>query len=71
MGQIKNRKGAGMKISIEVKYDKDEVAAMVLTAHLSNFGIAPEGMKWSVEASYSGRFEVKAVDVNETEGASE
>jgi hypothetical protein len=60
-----------MNISIEVKYDKDEVAAMVIAAHMAMFGIAPEGMKWSVEASYSGRFEVTAVDAKETEAASE
>ena len=61
-----------MNITIEVTYSKDEVAAMVLAAHVARFGNAPDGMKWLVDASYSYRgYEVKAVDAKETESASE
>jgi hypothetical protein len=59
-----------MNITIEVTYSKAEVAAMVLAAHVARFGNAPDGMKWDVEYSYRG-YEVKAVDANETEAASE
>jgi hypothetical protein len=59
-----------MNITIEVTYSKDEVAAMVLSAHVGRFGAAPHGMKWDVEYSYRG-YEVRAVDAKETETASE
>jgi hypothetical protein len=52
-----------MKITIEATYDKDEVSAMVLTAHVARFGNAPEGMMWVVDSTYTYRgYEVKAVD---------
>jgi len=60
-----------MKIRIEVTYTADETAAIVMAAHMARFGQAPEGMKWCVEYSYSGRFEITAVDANETEADSE
>jgi hypothetical protein len=66
-----NRKGAGMKISMEVKYDQTDVAEIVMAAHVARFGDAPEGTKWSVSHTYSGKFEVTAVDANETEADSE
>jgi hypothetical protein len=69
MGQITNRKGARMKI--EVTYNGAEVEAMVMAAHVARFGAAPEGKKWRIKYSYSGQFEVTAVDANETEAASE
>ena len=57
-----------MKIVIEATYDKNEVSAMVLAAHVARFGNAPDGMKWSVDSSYSFRgYEVKAVDESENE----
>jgi hypothetical protein len=60
-----------MRIKMEVGYSECEVAEMVRTAHVARFGNAPKGMKWHVEYSYSGRFEVTAVDATETESASE
>ena len=60
-----------MKIKMEVTYNAEETAAIVLAAHVARFGQAPDGMKWWVEYSYSGRFEVTAVDENETEADSE
>jgi hypothetical protein len=63
--------GAGMRIRMEVKYSSAEVTAMVMAAHVATFGNPPDGMKWSAEFTYSGQFEVTAVDENETEADSE
>jgi hypothetical protein len=71
MAANNNRKGAGMKIKMEVTYNENDTADIVMAAHVSRFGNAPEGMKWRVEYSYSGRFEVTAVDAKETEADSE
>jgi len=60
-----------MKISIEVRYSGEEVESIVMAAHVARFGEAPEGMAWHGESTYSGRVEVTAVEVNETEAASE
>jgi len=60
-----------MKIRMEVKYSNAEVSAMVTAAHVAKFGNPPDGMKWCVESTYGGQYEVTAVDANETEADSE
>jgi hypothetical protein len=60
-----------MKISIEVRYSGEEVEAIVMAAHVARFGAPPEGMAWNVNSTYSGRVEVTAVEIKETEAASE
>ena len=60
-----------MKIKMEVTYNKNETEDIVRAAHMARFGNAPEGMKWHIEYSYSGKYEVTAVDDNETEADSE
>ena len=70
MAANNNRKGAGMRIKMEVGYSECEVAEMVRTAHMARFGAAPDGMEWEVNYTYSGRFDVTAVEdvVEECDG---
>jgi hypothetical protein len=58
-------------MKIDVTYNVAEVEAMVMAAHVARFGAAPEGMEWRVQSSYSGRFDVTAVEKTNTEAASE
>jgi hypothetical protein len=52
-----------MKIEMSVRYNKTDIAAMIMENHVKLYGSAPAGMMWECDDMYSWECTVRAVEI--------
>ncbi len=60
-----------MKVEMSVRYNKTDIAAMIMENHVKLYGAAPAGMMWECDdIMYSWECTVRAVEIpKEDQGA--
>ena len=60
-----------MQVEMSVRYNKTDIAALVMENHTKIYGAAPAGMVWGVYDMYSWECTIRAVDAPKPEEVKE